>query len=135
MNYEEFLDQPTTFMDDMVKLINIKHKYRLEFTQQEKEINQHIMTYGEEMKINALRTQFERCYTCSDVNSIKKGDKAKFIGCSKEQIAWGNCDDTSHLILDYIYTVDEVEVRSQHTKIKLVEKQGRFNSVCFEFNP
>jgi len=29
MNYEEFLDKPTTFMDDMLKLINIKHKYRL----------------------------------------------------------------------------------------------------------
>jgi hypothetical protein len=66
---------------------------------------------------------------------IKRGNRAKFIGCSKEQIAWGNCDDTSHLILDCIYTIEEVKVHSQHTKIKLIGEMGRFNSVCFEISP
>ena len=60
MDYEEFLDQPTTFLDYMEKLFMIKHKYRLEFTQEEKEINQHLLTYEEEMKINELRYNFER---------------------------------------------------------------------------
>lgn len=62
MTYEEFLDMPTTFFDDMVKVIALKHKYRLEFTEEEKQINQHIMTYDEELKINALRSKFEKCW-------------------------------------------------------------------------
>ncbi len=62
MTYEEFLDQPTTFLDDMDKLFIIKHKYRLEFTEQEKEINQHLLTYAEEMKLNQLRYNFEKCW-------------------------------------------------------------------------
>jgi len=62
MNYEEFLDMPTTFMDDMLKLIQLKNKYRLDFTTQEKEINDHLLTYWEEMKLNELRGKFERCW-------------------------------------------------------------------------
>jgi hypothetical protein len=62
MNYEEFLDMPTTFLDDMLKLIQLKNKYRLDFTPQEKEINEHLLTYWEEMKLNELRGKFERCW-------------------------------------------------------------------------
>jgi hypothetical protein len=62
MTYEEFLNQPTTFLDDVEKLFIIKHKYRLEFTEQEKKINQHLLTYSEEMKLNALRSKFEKCW-------------------------------------------------------------------------
>ena len=62
MTYEEFLDKPTSFLDDMEKLFIIKHKYRLEFTEEEKEINQHLLTYAEEMKLNELRGNFERCW-------------------------------------------------------------------------
>ena len=42
MTYDEFLNQPTTFLDDMEKLFIIKHNYRLEFTKQEQEINPEI---------------------------------------------------------------------------------------------
>jgi hypothetical protein len=62
MQYEEFLEMPTTFLDDMTKVIIIKNKYRLDFTEEEKEINQHLMTYWEEMKINELKGRFERCW-------------------------------------------------------------------------
>ncbi len=62
MTYEEFLDRPTTFMDDMLQVINIKNKYRLQFTEEEKQINQHLMTYWEEMQLNELRGKFERCW-------------------------------------------------------------------------
>jgi hypothetical protein len=62
MTYEEFLDMPTTFLDDMTKVIVIKNKYRLDFTEEEKEINNHLMTYWEEMKLNELRGKFERCW-------------------------------------------------------------------------
>jgi hypothetical protein len=62
MSYEEFLDMPTTFMDDMLQIVTIKNKYRLEFTEQEKEINQHLLTYWEEMKLNELRYKFEKCW-------------------------------------------------------------------------
>jgi hypothetical protein len=62
MNYEEFLDMPTSFMDDMLELIQLKNKYRLDFTEQEKQINEHLMTYWEEMKLNELRHRFEKCW-------------------------------------------------------------------------
>jgi hypothetical protein len=62
MTYEEFLDKPTTFMDDMLKVVEIKNKYRLEFTDEEKEINRHLLTYWEEMKLNELRYKFEKCW-------------------------------------------------------------------------
>jgi hypothetical protein len=62
MTYEEFLDMPTTFLDDMTTVISIKNKYRLDFTEEEKEINEHLLTYAEEMKLNELRGKFERCW-------------------------------------------------------------------------
>jgi hypothetical protein len=66
MTYEEFLDMPTTFLDDMTRVIVIKNKYRLDFTDEEKEINEHLMTYWEEMKLNELRGKFERCWEMTD---------------------------------------------------------------------
>lgn len=62
MTYEEFLDMPTTFIDDVEKVLIIKQKYRMDFTEQEKQINNHIITYWEEMKINELRGKFEKCW-------------------------------------------------------------------------
>jgi hypothetical protein len=62
MTYEEFLDMPTTFMDDMLQVINIKNKYRLDFTKEEKEINHHLLTYWEEMRLDELRGKFEKCW-------------------------------------------------------------------------
>jgi hypothetical protein len=62
MTYDEFLDMPTTFMDDMLQVITIKNKYRLDFTEQEKEINQHLLTYWEEMKLNEIRGNLEKCW-------------------------------------------------------------------------
>jgi len=62
MQYEEFLDQPTSFLDDIEKLFTIKNKYQLDFTEQEQQIGQHLLTYAEEMKISELRYNFEKCW-------------------------------------------------------------------------
>ena len=64
---------------------------------------------------------------------MKKNDVVEYIGCSQEQINWGSNDDPrSFLIVGKEYTVEKVDVHSQHTKIKLYNKMGWFNSVCFE---
>jgi hypothetical protein len=64
---------------------------------------------------------------------MEKNNIVEYIGCSQEQIRWGNNDDpTSYLIIGKEYIVEKVDVRSQHTKIKLYNKIGWFNSVCFE---
>ena len=64
---------------------------------------------------------------------IKKNDVVQFVGCSQAQINWGNNDDPrSFLIVGKDYTVEKVDVHRQHTKIKLYNKMGWFNSVCFE---
>lgn len=62
---------------------------------------------------------------------FKIGDKVKFIGCSKEQIAWGSNDSPHMLVVGEKYTIEMVEVHSQHTKISLKGVIGKFNSVCF----
>tara|TARA_Y100000004_G_scaffold183043_1_gene230412 strand:- start:75 stop:500 length:426 start_codon:yes stop_codon:yes gene_type:complete len=64
---------------------------------------------------------------------MKKNDIVEYLGCSQEQINWGNNDDPrSFLIVGKEYTIEKVDVHSQHTKIKLYNKMGWFNSVCFE---
>ena len=64
---------------------------------------------------------------------MKKNDTVEYTGCSDEQVKWGNNDDPrSFLIVGKHYEIEKVDVRSQHTKIKLYNKIGWFNSVCFE---
>ena len=64
---------------------------------------------------------------------MKKNDIVEYVGCSEEQIKWGNNDDPrSFLIIGQEYVVEKVFVHSQHTKIKLYNKMGLFNSDCFK---
>ena len=64
---------------------------------------------------------------------MEKNNIVKYTGCSQEQIKWGNNDDpTLSLVVGQEYLIEKVDVRSQHTKIKLYNKVGWFNSVCFE---
>jgi hypothetical protein len=64
---------------------------------------------------------------------IKAGNRVKFVGCTKEQIAWGNNNDPNVVLSkDLTYIVESVRVYSQHTKIQLKGIEGKFNSVCFE---
>ena len=66
-------------------------------------------------------------------HEIHSGILVKFLGCSKEQIAWGNNDDPNpHLFVGDEYYVEHVEHHSYHTKIELRGVKGKFNSVCFE---
>ena len=46
---------------DMVRLVDIKLKYRLELTDEEKEIKDYIMEFQHQVKINELRDKFEKC--------------------------------------------------------------------------
>ena len=64
---------------------------------------------------------------------MKKNDTVEYIGCSDEQVKWGSNDDPrSYLIVGKHYEIEKVDVHSQHTKIKLYNKMGWFNSVCFK---
>jgi len=46
---------------DMVRLIDIKLKHRMELTEKEKEIKDYIMEFQHNIKINELRDKFEKC--------------------------------------------------------------------------
>ena len=61
MTYEEFIHKGTEFYMEMVLLIDIKLKNRLELTDEEKEIKDHIMEFQHQVKINELRDKFEKC--------------------------------------------------------------------------
>ena len=64
---------------------------------------------------------------------INPGDVVEYIGCGPEQIRWGGNDDPakSFLIVGHEYIVEDVEIHRQHTKLTVLNKSGRFNSVCF----
>jgi hypothetical protein len=62
MTYEEFLQKPKNFVKDMLDVMNIKIKYQLEFTEQEKQINQYLLQHDEETKLNSLRGHFKKCW-------------------------------------------------------------------------
>lgn len=67
--------------------------------------------------------------------TLLSGDKVRYLGCTQDQINWGG-NDWPPCIVGRVYTVTDVEVHSQHTKISLKGMVGKFNSVCFSLvNP
>ena len=67
---------------------------------------------------------------------FKIGDRIKFIESSIEQVCWGsNKNPDNILIIGSTYEIEDIEVHSWHTKIKLVGIDGLFNSVSFDFLP
>jgi hypothetical protein len=59
--------------------------------------------------------------------------KVRFLGATPEQISWGGNDDPNPLLtIGEVYEVEDADIRSWHTKVKLVGIEGRFNSVSFE---
>jgi len=61
LTYEEFIHKGTEHYMDMVRLIDIKLKYRMPLSEEEKEINDYIMEFQHNAKINELRDKFEKC--------------------------------------------------------------------------
>ena len=61
MTYEDFINKGTDHYMDMVRLIDIKMKYRMELSKEEKEINEHILEFQQQVKLNELRDRFEKC--------------------------------------------------------------------------
>ncbi len=47
---------------DMVRLIDIKMKYRMELTKEEKKINDYILEFQQQVKLNELRDRFQKCW-------------------------------------------------------------------------
>ena len=62
MDYADFINKGTTHYMDMVRLIDIKMKYRLELTEEEKKINDYILEFQKQTKLNELRDKFEKCW-------------------------------------------------------------------------
>jgi hypothetical protein len=62
MTYEEFIHTGTQFYMEMVRLVDTKLKYRMDFTEEEKEIKDHIMEFQHQVKLNELRDKFEKCW-------------------------------------------------------------------------
>jgi hypothetical protein len=64
---------------------------------------------------------------------IREGHYVKFIGCTREQVNWGNNTDPENLLVPGgVYYVQQMIVKSSHTKLILRGVEGKFNSVCFE---
>ena len=62
MTYEDFINKGTDHYMDMVRLIDIKYQYRMELTEEEKEVQEHILEFQKQIKINELRDRFEKCW-------------------------------------------------------------------------
>ena len=62
MTYNEFLQMPANFVTDIAKAIDIKIKYKMDFTEQEIKIKDHLLQYYEKAKLGSLRNHFEKCW-------------------------------------------------------------------------
>jgi hypothetical protein len=62
MTYEDFINKGTDHYMDMVRLIDIKMKYRMELSKEEREINDYILEFQQQVKLNELRDRFEKCW-------------------------------------------------------------------------
>jgi len=62
MTYDEFVSKNPEYYMDMVCLIDIKLKHRMELTSEEKEINGYILQVQEQNKLNELRNRFQKCW-------------------------------------------------------------------------
>ena len=62
MTYDEFVSKSPEYYMDMVRLVEIKLKHRMELTPDEKEINDLILQVQENNKLNELRNRFEKCW-------------------------------------------------------------------------
>ena len=62
MTYDEFVSKSPEYYMDMVRLIDIKLKHRMELTEKEKEMQDHILEFQKQIKINELRDRFEKCW-------------------------------------------------------------------------
>ena len=62
MTYDEFASKGLEYYMDMVRLIDIKQKYRMELTDDEKDLNNYIMETQQRNKLNELRNRFEKCW-------------------------------------------------------------------------
>ena len=62
MNYEEFTSRNLEYYMDMVRLVEIKTKYQMTMTDEEKSINGFILEVQEKNKINELRERFENIW-------------------------------------------------------------------------
>jgi hypothetical protein len=60
----------------------------------------------------------------------------KYTGASDAQVNWGGNDDPRGILtVGNVYYVEETEVHSSYTKVKLKGITGWFNSVSFEDQP
>ena len=68
------------------------------------------------------------------METLRKGDKVIYIGCSDEQVnlGAGNDDPRKTLIEGATYYVEKVETNSWHSKLHLRGVYGKFNSVAFK---
>lgn len=66
MTYEEFINKGTEHYMDMVRLIEIKTKHRMTLSTEEKIMNDYIMEFQRQTKLNELRDKFEKCLDIDD---------------------------------------------------------------------
>ena len=62
MTYEEFTNLNKDHFNDLVRLIDIKTKHRMKFTNEELEINEHLLEFQQQTKLNEWREKFEKCW-------------------------------------------------------------------------
>ena len=67
------------------------------------------------------------------METLKKGDRVIYIGCSDDQVNWGSNDDPRKILIEgATYYVEKVETHNSHTKLHLRGIYCKFDSVLFK---
>jgi hypothetical protein len=62
IDYDDFVSRDLEYYMDMVRLVDMKVKYGMKFTDEEKRISELILQVQQNNKINALRNKFEKIW-------------------------------------------------------------------------
>lgn len=69
-----------------------------------------------------------------DVRRWLPGDLIRYTGCSDDQVRWGGNDDPRGVLeVGSTYSLYDIKIHTNHTKVWVDGGKGAYNSVCFEW--
>lgn len=63
MSYEDFLDLPVSYISEIAKIIRFKRENDIQFSEEEKELQEHFIRYTQELKLQEEKARLEYMFS------------------------------------------------------------------------